>query len=809
MKSFKLSAVALALAGLVAYPHPALAKRKKKAAKAPSAQASPDLTSPNLISMDPLEPKSVEIIQQRLDTIRKTNARKKVQKGTAKAAASLAQAFDALSKKNYAQARSLAKLAENDELFTDYAHWIEGSAYQADAFDSLEHDSDRDAGPFAHQAYLQFVTVQTGNPYSVLVHLAARQVAISELYWAQASPPSRDTVKHFQFAFERLNNLNAMIEIRPENVAHYATACHKFKSDLCESWIQKLASTLPRSSDEMVTVLKAYPHALERPKAPPSTPRATQTYKGTDLDLTAFEDAMTSVHDQKWGDAQTKLEKFLDEFPKSTFRFRVRYSLALVYLRNGKKDESAKTFQNIQTESPLTFYGLVSAIAQGKDFEANISKEAPLASERDADMAPEDLFRLNRAEILLSQGAAELASFELRGITSRPHYSNQFLMYLALLDYRAQNFPSSFQLLSELVQRGYPGVASQFGLKMIFPVAHLDLIKVYAKESGLDPLLVLSLIKQESAFDKKAFSPSGASGLMQLMPFTAVETVPGITREQLIEADSNIKVGTRYLAKLMDHFKGNAALAIAAYNSGPTAVERWVHEGSTDKRGMMEFIEAIPYKETQGYVTSIIRNYYWYTRMLGLDQPASLLYFWKPYKDLGKELGQPEPQSSVPSKPKLARVEDIEESGAEPVVVASPAAKPVASPITGAAPQANPSVAPVKEPEILPAVSPRPSSSSGVPTGVSPEASSSVGPSGTAGASVMPVSMPVTAPLPGSAPHGDASPSANPSSASGAANPSASSSPGVRGPDSLGPAIPYLGPYAPPALAAPTIPSQR
>jgi hypothetical protein len=250
------------------------------------------------------------------------------------------------------------------------------------------------------------------------------------------------------------------------------------------------------------------------------------------------------------------------------------------------------------------------------------------------------------------------------------------------------------------------------------------------------------------------------------------------------------------LAKLIDRFKGNAALAIAAYNSGPTAVERWVHEGATDKRGMMEFIEAIPYKETQGYVTSIIRNYYWYTRMLGLDQPTSLLYFWKPYKDLGKELGQPELKLSPNSHPKLARVEDIEESDAEPVVVASPAAKPSASPVAGAAPQANPSVAPVKEPEILPAVSPRPS----------PEASPSTAPSGTTGASVMPVSMPVTAPLPGSSPHGDASPNVNPS---GAANPSASSSPGVRGPDSLGPAVPYLGPYAPPIPEAPTIPLQH
>ena len=168
-----------------------------------------------------------------------------MQKGSAKSAHFLAIAFDALSKKNYAQARSLAKLAERDELFVDYAHWIEGSAYQAEAFDDLEHDSDRDAAPLAHQAYLQFVAVQTGNPYSVFVHLAPRQIAISELYWAQASAPSRDTVNHFQFAFQRLANVNAMIEVRPENVAHLATSCRKFKTDLCEAWVTKLATTLP------------------------------------------------------------------------------------------------------------------------------------------------------------------------------------------------------------------------------------------------------------------------------------------------------------------------------------------------------------------------------------------------------------------------------------------------------------------------------------------------------------------------------------------------------------------------------------
>ena len=192
------------------------------------------------------------------------------------------------------------------------------------------------------------------------------------------------------------------------------------------------------------------------PQGATDSPRATRTYKGTDLDLTAFEDAMTSVRDQKWSDAQAKLEKFMDEFPKSTYRFRVRYALALVYMKNGKKDQSNKTFQDIQNDSPLTFYGLASALAEGKDFEENISKEAPMAAVRDIEIAPEDLFRINRAELLLAQGAAELASFELRVFRS-PHYSSSFLMYLRFWITVHRTFQARFRFFLNSSSAGIPG----------------------------------------------------------------------------------------------------------------------------------------------------------------------------------------------------------------------------------------------------------------------------------------------------------------------------------------------------------------
>jgi hypothetical protein len=196
------------------------------------------------------------------------------------------------------------------------------------------------------------------------------------------------------------------------------------------------------------------------------------------------------------------------------------------------------------------------------------------------------------------------------------------------------------------------------------------------------------LIKQESAFDVKANSGSGASGLMQLMNFTAMETLPGIKREQLIEADTNVHAGTKYLSKLLDHFKGNIVLALAGYNAGPGAVDRWVREGIQEKRSMMDFIEAIPFKETREYVGSIIRNYYWYSKLVSHAQrPVTLAYFWKPYKELNHEIGTPQPSSvqagpvvDLPAtEPSEAPDDDLlEVSNTMPSPVASPSPSPSA-----------------------------------------------------------------------------------------------------------------------------------
>ncbi len=133
--------------------------------------------------------------------------------------------------------------------------------------------------------------------------------------------------------------------------------------------------------------------------------------------------------------------------------------------------------------------------------------------------------------------------------------------------------------------------ASAPSSSMNIPAAYLDIINSACNRHGIDPSLVHAIVKVESDFNPYALSRKGAKGLMQLMPQTAVN----MNIKNSFNPAENIDGGVKYLRYLIDRYEGNLSLALAAYNSGETAVKRW---GTVP-----------PFKETQNYVKRILRIY--------------------------------------------------------------------------------------------------------------------------------------------------------------------------------------------------------
>jgi len=144
---------------------------------------------------------------------------------------------------------------------------------------------------------------------------------------------------------------------------------------------------------------------------------------------------------------------------------------------------------------------------------------------------------------------------------------------------------------------------------LAYPLGNSSWLNLFAKERNLDPTLLSAVILEESRFNPQALSRAGARGLMQIMPGTGQQIarrlkIQPFSNGLLFDSEMNLRLGSWYLGNLLAEFKGQEALALAAYNAGPQVVREWMAKNPSARED--EFVEDIPYAETRNYVIRVL-----------------------------------------------------------------------------------------------------------------------------------------------------------------------------------------------------------
>ena len=227
-----------------------------------------------------------------------------------------------------------------------------------------------------------------------------------------------------------------------------------------------------------------------------------------------------------------------------------------------------------------------------------------------------------RITMLLAAGLNREALSEVQYAQRMWGDSPQLQATLALAHRRIGNVRAGINAM----KRAYPQYLAAGGeslpgpiLQVIFPVDYWPLLQKYAAQRGLDPYLVAALVAQESNFDAVVISHANAVGLMQVLPSTgrAYARKMGIrpfSPNRLTNAEVNVRIGTQIFINSIKKF-GGVHFALAAYNAGDSRVAGWQRE----RPGMPqdEFIDDIPFSETQNYVKRILGTAEDYRRLYG------------------------------------------------------------------------------------------------------------------------------------------------------------------------------------------------
>jgi len=375
--------------------------------------------------------------------------------------------------------------------------------------------------------------------------------------------------------------------------------------------------------------------------------------------------------------ALKQYEEFTEKYPKSEWATNAVWRAGKIYYETGKYEDAFRVYSKAMNDLPhddLTAYCLFwRGMSAGKLNREGDAKDSFLAVVRDFDHTyysyrarerlkelgvdereieystswspseddlmkeaddPKDPRRLmsahkNKYDYLLAMGFADHAKREARYLMDKASDDHrdraELLYYLAVQDKGEYREPLRFAE-ARYLNAIRDGELSEYDYRvwqLAYPKGFWNHVLRYSIKYGLDPYLVLAVIREESRFNPKTLSWARAHGLMQIIPTTGrgIARMIGIRPYhswRLYEPETNIKMGCYYLSNLIKRFNGNVYLALAAYNGGPMRVKAWLGRWKRTKGKDLdidEFVEKIPFRETRFYVKKVMKSYNEYKRI--------------------------------------------------------------------------------------------------------------------------------------------------------------------------------------------------
>ena len=320
---------------------------------------------------------------------------------------------------------------------------------------------------------------------------------------------------------------------------------------------------------------------------------------------------LTAFRLQKWEEAENAF-KTLATHPKAipTQRAAAAFWATRLLLKSGNYKEVASYLRQAAEVSPNSFYGILAQRALGWPIEHSWKNSTLETPDMSAILAEKGG---RRAVALVQIGQMEFAEKELIKLyAEKKSLRKQLLAYAESVT----EYPDLGVRLSALSGE----VETPDGDNALYPYPN------WTPTNGwrIDKALVYAFVRQESCFKNKAFSKAGARGVMQLMPATARLMARRLKQPyqlgRLHKIPYSLMIGQELIQTLLDYpsINGNLLMMIASYNCGPRNTAKWQKRDDFKDDPLM-FVEAIPSRETRGFVKKVIANYWIYRTLFGKD----------------------------------------------------------------------------------------------------------------------------------------------------------------------------------------------